>query len=87
MARSIKINIFGLLIVFLGLIVGIIYYFGLIKPEPSIAPKMYTDLLEFRTVRFDFSVLENKSFKNLEIFGRIPIDPGVTGRENIFAPF
>lgn len=87
MARSAKINMFGLLIVLLGLIVGVIYYFGLIKPESPITPKTYADLLEFRTVRFNFSVLENESFENLETFGDIPVRPGVTGREDIFAPF
>jgi len=87
MARTAKINIFGLLIVFLGLVVGVIYYFGLIKPEPPMAPKKYTDLLEFGTIKFNFSVLENESFENLETFGSIPVKPGVTGRDDIFSPF
>ncbi len=87
MARSAKINIFGILIVFLGLIAGIIYYFGLIKPEPPAAPKTYTDLLKFRTVKFNFSALGNESFENLKTFGNIPVRPGVTGREDIFVSF
>jgi hypothetical protein len=87
MARAMKINIFGLLIVVLGLAAGLIYYSGLIKPSVPAAPRTYPDLLQFRTMSFNFSVLDRESFDNLETFGDIPVRPGVTGKEDIFAPF
>ena len=87
MARSAKINLFGLLIVFLGFVAGLIYYTGLIAPEVPVAPKTYPDLLRFRTMSLNFSVLDETSFENLETFGEIPVKPGVTGRANIFDPF
>ena len=87
MARSAKINIFGLLIVFLGLAAGLIYYIGLAKPEVPMSAKTYPDLLRFRTMSLNFSVLDDASFENLETFGEIPVDPGATGRNNIFEPF
>jgi hypothetical protein len=87
MARAMKINIFGLLIVFLGLAAGLIYYTGLIAPEVPMAPATYPDLLQFKTMRLNFSVLDETSFDNLETFGEIPVEPGATGRDNIFAPF
>ncbi len=87
MARTAKINIFGLLIVFLGLAAGLIYYMGLIEPEVPAATAAYPDLLQFRTMSLNFSVLDKTSFENLETFGEIPVNPGATGRDNIFDPF
>ncbi len=87
MARSVKINIFGLLIVFLGLVAGLIYYMGLITPEVPAALVSYPDLLRFRTMSLNFSVLDKASFENLETFGEIPVNPGATGRDNIFDSF
>jgi hypothetical protein len=87
MARSAKINIFGLLIVFLGVAAGLIYYMGLIDPEVPAASVTYPDLLRFRTMSLNFSVLDETSFENLETFGEIPVNPGATGRDNIFDPF
>jgi len=87
MARTARINIIGLLIVVLGVVAGLIYYTGLIKPEVPVSPNAYPDLLRFRTMSLNFSVLDNASFENLETFGNIPVNPGVTGRNDIFEAF
>ncbi len=42
---------------------------------------------ELRTINLDFSLLDNISFKQLKVFGIIPVNPGQTGRDNPFAPF
>lgn len=78
------------LIVILGLAAGYIYYsqFGLssftIEPSP-ISDK--NDLGKFESLNTDLSILENKRFKVLQIFGESPVNPGVTGKRDIFAPF
>jgi hypothetical protein len=87
MARSKRINIFGLLIIVLGVAASLIYYTGLTAPSVPETPRIYPDLLEFNTMSLDFSVLERESFENLRTFGDIPVRPGATGRENIFAPY
>ena len=71
----------------LGLTAGFIYYSGLDKPIIPAPQKTYPDLLRLRNISLNFSILERKSFDNLKTFGEIPVIPGVTGRENIFAPF
>jgi hypothetical protein len=79
-------------IVLLGLVGGYIYYSQVIKPAK--VPIVLRDipkgdsLEKFKTFdSFDFSVLDNSSFKGLKILGDIPVDPGVTGRTDLFAPF
>lgn len=86
MAARSTIGIFGLLVIILGLAAGIIYYTSLVKPPVPQPPRSYSDLLEFQNMSFDFSVMDRESFENLQVFGAIPVLPGVTGREDLFAP-
>lgn len=45
------------------------------------------ELESLKNFSIDFSILDNKTYKTLEIFGENPVDPGVTGeRINPFAP-
>lgn len=87
MARQKSSNVFGLLIIILGIIAGYIFYTNLIKPAIPVAPRAYEDLLRFRNVSFDFSVIDRAAFENLSVFGELPVRPGSTGRQDIFAPF
>jgi len=78
------------LIIVLGFAVGYFYYSQwavparvLIEPPP-IAGK--DDLQKFENLKIDFSILDNKKYKALEIFGESPVNPGATGKKDIFAP-
>ncbi len=79
-----------ILIVVLGFAVGYFYYSQwsvpartLIEPPP-VAGK--DNLRLFENLKIDFSILDNKKYKALEVFGESPVNPGVTGKKDIFAP-
>ncbi|MDP3731111.1 MAG: hypothetical protein Q8R34_01300 [bacterium] len=42
---------------------------------------------ELASVNLDLSVLDDILFKQLKVFGTIPVNPGQTGRDDPFAPF
>jgi hypothetical protein len=78
------------LIIVLGFAVGYFYYSQWLVPArvvtepPSVTGR--DDLKKFENLKIDFSVLDNKKYKALEIFGESPVNPGVTGKKDIFAP-
>lgn len=74
-------------IIFMGLALGYLYYSqtseivvdtGTVQLDP--------DLQYFENAKLDFSILEDERYKALEVYGEVPVDPGITGRRNIFAP-
>lgn len=74
-------------IIFMGLALGYLYYSqtseivvdtGVVQLDP--------DLQYFENAKLDFSILEDERYKALEVYGEVPVDPGITGRRNIFAP-
>lgn len=78
-------------IVALGLIVGYFYYAQAFQGQVveitpfSIAPE--DNLTKFKDLSFNFGPFDDIKFKSLKIFGESPVQPGVTGRVDIFAPF
>lgn len=78
------------LIIVLGFAVGYFYYSQWVVPArvlvepPPIAGR--DDLKTFENLKIDFSILDNKRYKALEIFGESPVNPGATGKKDIFAP-
>lgn len=78
-------------IVVLGLIIGYFYYARELQGQAVNIPplKISPDdgLAKFKSLTFDFSPFDNIKFKSLRIFGESPVQPGVTGRVDIFAPF
>ena len=78
------------LIVVLGFAMGYFYYSGWAVParvpvEPP--PVSERDNLKmFENMKIDFSILDNKKYKALDIFGESPVNPGSTGKKDIFAP-
>ena len=78
------------LIIVLGFAVGYFYYSQWVVPArvlvepPPIAGR--DDLKTFENLKIDFSILDNKRYKALEIFGESPVNPGITGKKDIFAP-
>lgn len=78
------------LILVLGFTIGYFYYSQWIVPaRVAIEPPPVSerdDLKKFESLKIDFSILDNKKYKALEIFGESPVNPGVTGKRDIFAP-
>lgn len=77
-------------IVVIGAILGYLNYSGLDAPIVPDNLNLFqrSDSLEsFVNLDIDFSILEDETFKALEIFGENPVNPGITGeRTNPFAP-
>ena len=78
------------MIIVLGFAVGYFYYSQWAVParvlieSPLVAGR--DDLKAFENLKIDFSILDNKKYKVLEIFGESPVNPGVTGKKDLFAP-
>lgn len=71
----------------MGLIAGYLYYSQTSETlTTSLEPAIDQELEALSKMKLDFSILEDKRYKSLEIFGENPVDPGVTGKRNIFAP-
>jgi len=77
-------------IVVLGLILGYLSYSGMDEPVVETDAGTVTSKEELEALKnfsIDFSILNNETYKGLEIFGENPVDPGITGeRINPFAP-
>ena len=73
-------------IIFLGLAAGYLYY-GQTSETLVVEPiQVDTSLQFFSNVTVDSEILEDERYKSLEIFGEIPVTPGITGKRNPFAP-
>ncbi|OGM99023.1 MAG: hypothetical protein A2915_03640 [Candidatus Yanofskybacteria bacterium RIFCSPLOWO2_01_FULL_41_34] len=85
-----QITLIVALIIVLGFAVGYLYYSQWAVPaRVSIEPPVVAgrdDLNKFENLKIDFSILDNKKYKALQIFGESPVNPGVTGKKDIFAP-
>ena len=79
------------LIIVVGFGLGYFYYSGWAVPARVIIelPPFLNrdDLKTFENLKMDFSILDNNKYKALEIFGESPVNPGTTGKKDIFAPF
>ena len=71
-------------IVIMGFVLG---YFSYSAVDPLVAPND-ADLLQNRDsidsmadFDIDFSILDDETYKSLEIFGENPVDPGITGEK------
>jgi len=74
-------------IIFIGSAVGYLYYSQTSEIFVDTGgPPISQELEKFDKIKLDFSILEDERFKALEVYGEIPVNPGVTGRRNIFAP-
>ena len=78
------------LIIVLGFGVGYFYYSQWAVPaRVPIEPPLVSgrdDLKVFENLKINFSILDNKKYKVLEIFGESPVNPGITGKKDLFAP-
>jgi len=77
-------------IIVLGVIAGYLFFSLTIQgTEVEIPLPVTTDdtLSKFKDLSLDFSIFDDARFKSLKIFGESPVQPGATGRVDIFAPF
>ncbi len=83
-------NLFIGLIIFLGLVIAYVLYSGSTPAviDLSLQPSVKENFApEIENLSLDFSIFDRILFKQLKIFGVIPVKPGQTGRDNPFAPF
>lgn len=74
----------------IGIIAGYFFFSMTIQgSEVGIPPPVTTDdtLSKFKNLNLDFAIFDDARFKSLKTFGESPVQPGVTGRVDIFAPF
>lgn len=78
------------MIILLGLVLGYFYYSSYVVPAlaPILPPPIAQtdDLKAFEGLQIDFGILTNKKFQTLQIFGESPVNPGATGKKDLFAP-
>jgi hypothetical protein len=83
-------KLYLLLIVLIGLIGGYVFYGQIIKPSEEAVPPPAVDkqdnLNSFRNMKIDFTAISDISKKDLIISGEAPVNPGVTGKKDLFAP-
>ena len=81
----------ALLILVVAFAFGYLYYSQSIVPAQlpidPIPLSAKDDLVVFKDITIDFSILDVTRFKSLKVFGESPVRPGVTGKRDIFAPF
>ena len=77
-----------IMMVFLGIAAGYIFYFQTLKDQAlSIAPmpiRTGDDLTKLKDKKLNLTVFNNNIYKTLRIFGEVPVDPGIVGKENLF---
>jgi len=81
-----------IVIILAGFVAGYFYYAQIGTADLSeVAPILNIgrndDLSKFENITFPTKVLEANSYRNLRVFGEAPVQPGFSGRPDIFAPF
>lgn len=86
-------SILPVILIVFAVVSGILFYFQILRPsqvnEYEILPdlqKEYLSLRVFKNLSLDFSVFDRIDFKNLRIFGEVPVKPSPAGKTNLFAP-
>jgi len=77
-------------IIVIGIVAGYLFFSMTIQgSEVGISPPVTADdtLSKFKDLNLDFSIFDDARFKSLKTFGESPVQPGPTGRLDIFAPF
>jgi len=80
-------KLFIILILFFGLAAAFLLASNAEAPllrETGTAREIPADL---RSIKLDFSIFDSILFKQLKVFGIIPVTPGQTGREDPFRRF
>lgn len=75
------------LIMLLGLVGGFLYnsQSDPAASVPAVPPALQlTSLRSLESLRIDFAVLENEQFRQLRVYGELPVDPGTGGTNDLF---
>ena len=81
-------NFIFIVIAIIGLVVGNFYYSSFTS-ETFVTPALngqVDDLSGFEDINLDVSDLQKNQINSLRIFGEYPVNPGLTGKRNLFAP-
>lgn len=70
----------------MGLALGYLYYGQTSDTLVAEPVEIDSSLQAFSSVTVDLSILEDERYRSLQIFGEIPVNPGITGKRNIFSP-
>lgn len=88
--QSTTTRLYVALIIIVGLAAGYLFYSQWIKPTETATPpspiSSHDTLASFQSLKIDFSVFTSPAYKNLNIFGEVPVNPGITGKKDLFAP-
>lgn len=83
-------KLYVILIICVGLVGGFVAYNQWVKPAENVIPppalSSQDSLTSFESLKIDFSVLKNAVSSDLVVSGESPVNPGVTGKKDIFAP-
>ena len=83
-------KIYLFLIMLVGIIGGYLFYSTWLKPaEPVTPPPAISnsdDLKTFQNLKINFGILDDQAYKTFNISGEVPVNAGVTGKRDIFAP-
>lgn len=86
-------NLYVVLIIIFGVVLGYIFYssqlFSIEVSAPAsevTRPDDAETVTKLESVFLDFSIFDNVIFKELKIFGEIPVTPGITGKNDPFSP-
>ncbi len=82
-------NFIIIILIAAGIIGGYIYYTNIASEvfiNPALGGKV-DDLKKLDGIGLNLSDAELARINALQIFGEYPVNPGTTGKKNIFAPF
>lgn len=83
-------KLYIILIVLVGLVGGYIVYSQWLVPTETIIPALVIsgqdNLTAFKNLKIDFNVLDDSAYKSLITSGESPVNPGITGKKDLFAP-
>lgn len=84
-------RLLSVLIIFVGLIAGYVIYSGSSGIVESGIPALKEDskdsLSQFNNISLNFTVFDSPDLKLLRQFGEAPVNPGQTGKADLFATF
>lgn len=94
MPKTKKQRILVIVLVLVILVVAVVIWWTLAPPKEEVsetltpaALKPEAKLMRKMPTKLDFSIFDHPWFKKARIHGDLPVEAGVTGRENPFKPY
>lgn len=83
-------KLYTVVIILVGLVGGYIIYSQWVKPSEIVIPSptegSKDGLSTLKNLKVDFKILDDSTYKGLITSGESPVNPGVTGKKDLFAP-